>query len=135
MRALLHPYLLTPHAQRLDFSCQISATCSAPRTVKKARKEANDEKSGSAKPTRFLPGPKLDALSPCPRTNSLCVPSMRHCPKCQSLAKLKWLDKQKSEILPVGYFHLVFTLPHELNGLILTNKKILLSHLFKAVGE
>jgi hypothetical protein len=35
----------------------------------------------------------------------------------------------------VGYFHLVFTLPHELNGLILTNKKILLNHLFKAVGE
>jgi Putative transposase len=50
-------------------------------------------------------------------------------------AKLKWLEKQKSELLPVGYFHLVFTLPHELNGLILTNKKILLSHLFKAVGE
>jgi Putative transposase/Transposase zinc-binding domain len=59
----------------------------------------------------------------------------RHCPKCQSLAKVKWLDKRKSEILPVGYFHLVFTLPHELNGFILTNKKILLSHLFKAVGE
>src|SRR5687768_2551591 len=59
----------------------------------------------------------------------------RHCPKCQSLAKAKWLEKQKSEILPVGYFHLVFTLPHELNGLILTNKRILLSHLFKAVGE
>jgi len=59
----------------------------------------------------------------------------RHCPKCQSLAKVKWLDKQKSEILPVGYFHLVFTLPHELNALILTNKRILLSHLFKAVGE
>ena len=59
----------------------------------------------------------------------------RHCPKCQSLAKVRWLNKQKSELLPVGYFHLVFTLPHELNGLILTNKKILLSHLFKAVGE
>jgi hypothetical protein len=59
----------------------------------------------------------------------------RHCPKCQSLAKVKWLDKQKSELLPVGYFHLVFTLPHELNALILTNRKILLSHLFKAVGE
>src|SRR5437870_9809283 len=59
----------------------------------------------------------------------------RHCPKCQSLAKLKWLDKQNSELLPVGYFHLVFTLPHELNALILTNKRILLSHLFKAVGE
>lgn len=59
----------------------------------------------------------------------------RHCPKCQSLAKVKWLEKQKSELLPVGYFHLVFTLPHELNALILTNKKILLSDLFKAVGE
>jgi predicted Zn-ribbon and HTH transcriptional regulator len=59
----------------------------------------------------------------------------RHCPKCQSLAKVKWLDKQKSETLPVGYFHLVFTLPHELNGLVLTNKKILLSHLFRAVGK
>ena len=59
----------------------------------------------------------------------------RHCPKCQSLAKVKWLDKQKSETLPVGYFHLVFTLPHQLNALILTNKKILLSHLFKAVGD
>ena len=59
----------------------------------------------------------------------------RHCPKCQSLAKAKWLDKQKSELLPVGYFHLVFTLPHELNALILTNRKILLSHLFKTVSE
>jgi predicted Zn-ribbon and HTH transcriptional regulator len=59
----------------------------------------------------------------------------RHCPKCQSLAKVRWLDKQNSELLPVGYFHLVFTLPHELNALILTNKKILLSDLFKAVGE
>jgi len=51
------------------------------------------------------------------------------------LAKVRWLNKQKSELLPVGYFHLVFTLPHELNALILTNKKILLSDLFKAVGE
>ena len=59
----------------------------------------------------------------------------RHCPKCQSLAKLKWLEKQKSELLPVGYFHLVFTLPHQLNAVILSNKKTLLSHLFKAVGE
>jgi hypothetical protein len=59
----------------------------------------------------------------------------RHCPKCQSLAKAKWLQKQTSELLPVGYFHLVFTLPHELNGLILANKKILLALLFKAVSE
>jgi len=59
----------------------------------------------------------------------------RHCPKCQSLAKAKWLKRQTSELLPVGYFHLVFTLPHELNGLILANKKIFFSLLFKAVSE
>jgi len=59
----------------------------------------------------------------------------RHCPKCQSLAKARWLEKQTSELLPVGYFHLVFTLPHLLNGLILAHKKILLSLLFKAVSE
>ena len=59
----------------------------------------------------------------------------RHCPKCQSLAKAKWLEKQTSELLPVGYFHLVFTLPHELNPLILAYKKILLALLFKAVSE
>jgi len=59
----------------------------------------------------------------------------RHCPKCQCLAKAQWLEKQTSELLPVGYFHLVFTLPHELNRLILAHKKILLALLFKAVSE
>src|SRR3989441_7912897 len=59
----------------------------------------------------------------------------RHCPKCQSLAKAKWLERQTSELLPVGYFHLVFTLPHEFNRLILAHKKILLALLFKAVSE
>jgi hypothetical protein len=59
----------------------------------------------------------------------------RHCPKCQSLAKAKWLEKQTSELLPVGYFHLVFTLPHQLNPLILAHKKTLLALLFKAVSE
>jgi hypothetical protein len=59
----------------------------------------------------------------------------RHCPKCQSLAKVKWLDKQSSELLPVGYFHLVFTVPHELNRLILVNKKPLINILFHAVSE
>jgi hypothetical protein len=59
----------------------------------------------------------------------------RHCPKCQSLAKAKWLETQTSELLPVGYFHLVFTLPHQLNPLILAHKKTLLALLFKAVSE
>jgi Putative transposase/Transposase zinc-binding domain len=59
----------------------------------------------------------------------------RHCPKCQSLAKVKWLDKQKSELLPTGYFHLVFTLPHELNPLTLVNKKPLINILFQSVWQ
>src|SRR5882724_12001153 len=59
----------------------------------------------------------------------------RHCPKCQSMAKARWLEKQKSELLPVGYFHLVFTLPHELNRFILVNKKPLINILFQAVSE
>ena len=59
----------------------------------------------------------------------------RHCPKCQSMAKARWLEKQKSELLPVGYFHLVFTLPHELNRLILANQRVLLNILFQAVSE
>ena len=60
----------------------------------------------------------------------------RHCPKCQSLAKAKWFQKQSAELLPVGYFHLVFTLPHlNFNRLILAHKKIVLSLLFKAVSE
>jgi hypothetical protein len=59
----------------------------------------------------------------------------RHCPKCQSLAKARWLEKQTAELLPVGYFHLVFTLPHEFNRLILANKRIVLALVFKAVSE
>jgi hypothetical protein len=68
----------------------------------------------------------------CPVYNSC---RNRHCPKCQSLAKARWLEKQTAELLPVGYFHLVFTLPHEFNRLILAHKKIVLSFLFKAVSE
>jgi hypothetical protein len=59
----------------------------------------------------------------------------RHCPKCQSLTKARWLEDRKSELLPVGYFHNVFTLPHELNPLALCNKKTVYSILFRAVSE
>jgi predicted Zn-ribbon and HTH transcriptional regulator len=59
----------------------------------------------------------------------------RHCPKCQSQAKARWLEDRKSDLLPVGYFHMVFTLPHELNPLVLSNKKALFDLLFKAVSE
>ena len=48
----------------------------------------------------------------------------RHCPKCQGLAQIKWLEKRKQELLPIKYFHLVFTIPSELNRLTLVNQKI-----------
>ncbi len=59
----------------------------------------------------------------------------RHCPKCQSLAKFSWVKKRKEELLPVAYFHNVFTLPHDLNGLARTNKRIIYDILFKSVSE
>lgn len=59
----------------------------------------------------------------------------RHCPKCGSSATDRWLARHKQELLPTGYFHLVFTVPHELNFLFLINPKILISILFKAVSE
>ncbi len=59
----------------------------------------------------------------------------RHCPKCQTLVKEKWLNARKSESLPCSYFHNVFTLPHELNPLILANMNVMLSILFAAAKE
>ena len=59
----------------------------------------------------------------------------RHCPKCQALLKAKWLEMRKAELLPVHYFHNVFTLPHEINPLALANKKIIYTMLFGAVSE
>jgi len=59
----------------------------------------------------------------------------RHCPKCQTLAKADWLEKRKSELLPVDYFHNVFTPPHELNPITLCNKKVIYDILFKTVSE
>ena len=59
----------------------------------------------------------------------------RHCPKCQCLVKEQWLNDRKAELLPCGYFHFVFTLPHELNPIILCNKRITLQILFTSVSE
>lgn len=59
----------------------------------------------------------------------------RHCPKCQSLRTVKWLDDRRKELLPVPYFHVVFTLPHELNTLGLYNKKELYSCLMQSSWE
>ena len=59
----------------------------------------------------------------------------RHCPKCQTVTKERWLEARKAELLPVRYFHVVFTLPHELNRIVLCNKRILLMILFRSVAD
>ncbi|MBL4621256.1 MAG: IS91 family transposase [Immundisolibacteraceae bacterium] len=59
----------------------------------------------------------------------------RHCNKCQALNQSRWIEKKMEDLLPVKYFHLVFTLPEELNPLILRNKGVLYNLLFKAVNE
>jgi hypothetical protein len=58
----------------------------------------------------------------------------RHCPKCQALAKAQWLAQRHAELLPVGYFHAVFTLPHELNPLLAANQAVLYALLFRSVA-
>jgi hypothetical protein len=59
----------------------------------------------------------------------------RHCPKCQHMPRERWLEKRKDEILPASYFHVVFTLPHELNTVILNNKKVMFNILFAAASK
>ena len=59
----------------------------------------------------------------------------RHCPKCQTRAKERWLADRRAELLPVPYYHLVFTLPHELNALAQGNPRVLYAMLFAAASE
>jgi hypothetical protein len=59
----------------------------------------------------------------------------RHCPKCQAMTKANWLENRKAELLPVGYFHSVFTIPHELNPITLCNKKVIFDILFDSVAR
>ncbi|WP_024334827.1 IS91 family transposase [Desulfotignum balticum] len=59
----------------------------------------------------------------------------RHCPKCQTITKEKWLINRQSEVLPATYYHLVFTLPHDLNPVILCNMRSLLNLLFSSVSQ
>src|SRR2546427_3710275 len=58
----------------------------------------------------------------------------RHCPKCQTLAKERWLAARRAELLPVEYFHVVFTLPHALNALAQGNPRLIYTLLFRAVA-
>ena len=59
----------------------------------------------------------------------------RHCPKCQGAARAAWLEARQKEVLDVEYFHVVFTLPHELAPLALQNRRIVYGTLFRAASE
>jgi hypothetical protein len=59
----------------------------------------------------------------------------RHCPQCQTLARLRWIEAREDELLPIPYFHVVFTLPHALNPLAQGNPALLYSLLFRAAAE
>jgi hypothetical protein len=56
----------------------------------------------------------------------------RHCPKCQALAQADWLEARRADLLPIEYFHVVFTLPHELCPLALYRPRIVYDLLFRA---
>ena len=59
----------------------------------------------------------------------------RHCPKCQASGRRKWFESRESDLLPVEYFHVVFTLPQEIAALALQNKRVVYKALFRASSK
>src|ERR1700693_2483432 len=59
----------------------------------------------------------------------------RHCPKCQTSARERWIAARRSELLPSRYVHVVFTLPHQLAALALQNTKVIYGLLLRASAE
>jgi hypothetical protein len=81
-------------------------------------------------------GGHLDVCTGCGYLSGISYNSCRnrHCPKCQTGAREKWLAKRRQELLPVNYFHLVFSVPHLLAPLMWQNKKALFTLLFDAAA-
>jgi len=81
-------------------------------------------------------GGHLDRCSRCGR-QAISYNSCRnrHCPKCQTNKRDEWLVKQTQDLLPVAYFHVVCTLPHDLSALVLQNKKLLYDLLLRASAD
>ena len=79
-------------------------------------------------------GGHRDRCARCGHTTAISYNSCRnrHCPKCQTNARDKWLAARKQELLPVPYGHVVFTLPHQIAPLAFHNKKMLYALLFRA---
>jgi hypothetical protein len=81
-------------------------------------------------------GGHVDSCSQCGhRAISFNSCRNRHCPKCQVNARNTWVKLRADELLPVAYFHVVFTLPHELSALALRNKRIIYGLLFRMCSE
>ena len=59
----------------------------------------------------------------------------RHCPKCQAMARRSWLEARAADLLEVGYFHVIFTLPHELSPLARLNRRVVYGLFFRAVSR
>ena len=59
----------------------------------------------------------------------------RHCPKCQTLAQTRWVERQCADLLDIGYWHVVFTLPHELNPIAQGNPALIYRLLFNAASK
>ena len=59
----------------------------------------------------------------------------RHCPKCQGAASRRWLADREADLLPVQYFHVVYTLPSELRDIAYQNKRVVYDLLMKAAAE
>jgi hypothetical protein len=81
-------------------------------------------------------GGHMDACNECGYTKiSYNSCRNRHCPKCQALTKEKWVMDREADLLPVPYFHVVFTLPQELNILAIHNRRVIFDLLFRASAE
>src|ERR1700687_6198333 len=59
----------------------------------------------------------------------------RHCPKCQAQARERWITARQHDLLDTSYFHVVFTVPHELNVLVLENPRLFYDLLFTATAQ
>jgi hypothetical protein len=82
-------------------------------------------------------GGHLDECTRCGHRAAISYNSCRdrHCPKCQTAARDRWIAARRRELLPTRYLHVVFTLPHRLAPLVLQNKKVLYSLLFRTSAE
>ena len=82
-------------------------------------------------------GGHLDECTRCGHRATISYNSCRnrHCPKCQTAARQRWIAARRRELLPTRYLHIVFTLPHRLAPLVLQNKKVLYDLLFRTSAE